>query len=379
MAIGIMQVGAAPYRDETFAKCEEECGFRLVVSTFPDGMDTHPEWKYKSVKEDYVAGPAHMYSILGRKMPYNPDVRKWIRQYTWDGLVLEGYNSLTNLYAIGYAVRHKIPIVMAMDTVTDPGHTSAKKMLHTKIGAYWVPGNRTRNFLLRQGIPAEKIFGGKYTYNYKTLYQTVKQADRKQLREKLGISEDATVGLFVGKLIPSRKIGALLQALEAVDDPEFRMILIGDGPEQQKVLECGDPRIIHIPSVPLADLYSYYAVSDLYVHPGEEPYSLALVQAVVAELVVVSSDGVGASDDVIREGENGYVFPNGDVSGLKNALAASVKNLAVLKAGAEKMSRFIREKRSIEAAARELSAAIAYAQGRVDAQGTVRDSYWSEP
>jgi len=51
-----------------------------------------------------------------------------------------------------------------------------------------------------------------------------------------------------------------------------------------------------------------------------EPWGLVINEVMNAGRAVVVSDQVGCGPDLVRPGENGAVFPAGDVAGLRQAL-----------------------------------------------------------
>jgi glycosyltransferase involved in cell wall biosynthesis len=53
-----------------------------------------------------------------------------------------------------------------------------------------------------------------------------------------------------------------------------------------------------------------------------EPWGLVINEGMNAGRAVVVSDQVGCGPDLVRPGENGAVFPAGDIAGLRQALAA---------------------------------------------------------
>src|SRR5260221_9425889 len=62
---------------------------------------------------------------------------------------------------------------------------------------------------------------------------------------------------------------------------------------------------------------SVYCSSDLLVLPSlYEPFGLVVNEAMLCGCPVAVSDRVGAKYDLVRSGENGYVFPVGNVDAL---------------------------------------------------------------
>jgi glycosyltransferase involved in cell wall biosynthesis len=63
-------------------------------------------------------------------------------------------------------------------------------------------------------------------------------------------------------------------------------------------------------------------MSDILVLPSQrETWGLVINEALCFSLPVVVSDQVGAGFDLVIPGENGYVFPVGDVSELTDQLS----------------------------------------------------------
>lgn len=361
--IGVIQVHSAPYREYTFLECQKKSSWKWVVATFPEGSHTHPEWNYRPVKEDYIGATPKVYNLFGRKMVYNPDIYKWLKDYHFDAILIEGYNSLTNVIAILYCIWKRIPVILGLDSVNNPGYKFLKKLLYKKVSAFWVPGVRSKNFLLSEGVDCKKIFLGKYTYDYREMYGIIKKMNKDSIKKLYHIANDEIVILFVGKLIKSRNIGLLLDSFREIKK-NIKLIIIGDGPEEGKVINCQNERIIYIPKVPLSNLYSFYAVSDIYIHPGSEPYSLAVVQAVAADLIVISSKDVGAVDDVIIHGENGLLIEKNSKENLINAIKYVLNNFNRMKINARKSGNFVRNEKSINFASDQLIEAVNYVKGQ---------------
>ena len=66
-----------------------------------------------------------------------------------------------------------------------------------------------------------------------------------------------------------------------------------------------------------SELPALYAASDVFVLPSEnEPWGLAVNEAMCASLPVVVSREVGCAPDLVRDGVNGYTPAAGDIAGL---------------------------------------------------------------
>lgn len=166
--------------------------------------------------------------------------------------------------------------------------------------------------------------------------------------------------MFVGKLIPSRHIEVLVEAIRILESKgyDFKVIIIGSGPDKSIVDEAvkQSETIISVESVPYEKLHRYYGLSDAYIHPGKEPYSLATVEAVIAGIPVIATSGVGCTYDYLVDGKNGYYF-DGSAKDLANKMEQVLEG-KIDQTEVEKMQEFVLEERSIEWAARELRYAV---------------------
>src|SRR5262249_31439434 len=64
-----------------------------------------------------------------------------------------------------------------------------------------------------------------------------------------------------------------------------------------------------------------YGAADVFVLPSEdEPWGLAVNEAMCAGLPIVASAEIGCAPDLIQAGVNGQTFAAGDVEGLVRAL-----------------------------------------------------------
>lgn len=224
----------------------------------------------------------------------------------------------------------------------------------------WCAGKRGRDFYVskKNYVPVSKIRPGCYTNDTGKILSNYSRYDRDSERRKLGISSEAYVFLFVGKLIRSRHVERILSVAGHFSESggNIHFLIVGDGEDSSLVAEYtqSHANLTHIPSVPLDELESVYSVSDAYIHFGAEPYSLALYEAAVLGMPIIAGHDVGAVDDCVKNDVNGYVF-----SGEHTDDALSEKLLKASHGdydkGSAEMSDFIRRERGTVWAANQLA------------------------
>ena len=71
----------------------------------------------------------------------------------------------------------------------------------------------------------------------------------------------------------------------------------------------------------------YYGASDVFVLPSiDEPWGLAINEAMCAGLPIVASSELGCIPDLVRDRGNGLVFQAGNIAALADALRLLIAN-----------------------------------------------------
>jgi glycosyltransferase involved in cell wall biosynthesis len=144
--------------------------------------------------------------------------------------------------------------------------------------------------------------------------------ERPQPRESTRRGEE-TRFLFVGRLIERKGLDVLFEAFANVDGGE--LWIAGDGPlrDSVEVHAAQDPRITTFGHVAGQDLVDLYAQVDALVVPSlYEAWGLVVHEALASGLSVITTDQVGAADDLLDSGVNGYIVPAGSVEGTADAM-----------------------------------------------------------
>ncbi len=135
-----------------------------------------------------------------------------------------------------------------------------------------------------------------------------------------------TIG-FLGRLVPEKGIGDLLEAFKQLDVPA-RLVIAGEGPMAEYVdlatlAARRDGRVERYRRIPSTDVPALLGRLDAVVLPSRstprwrEQYGRILIEAMACGLAVVGSDS-GEIPHVI--GDAGIIFPEGDSQSLAEAL-----------------------------------------------------------
>jgi glycosyltransferase involved in cell wall biosynthesis len=156
-------------------------------------------------------------------------------------------------------------------------------------------------------------------------FNTSAPRDREVVRQELELYDGDFATAIVANLTTVKRHDVFLGAARIVTDaiPEVRFFAIGEGPQRAALLaqiqKLGLTDNVHLLGR-RADVARMLQAMDVGVLCSEfESASNTLIEYVAAGLPVVCSD-VGGNAEIIEDGVNGYLFPNGDASQLAAAL-----------------------------------------------------------
>lgn len=129
------------------------------------------------------------------------------------------------------------------------------------------------------------------------------------LREKLSISENTKIILFVGSGFKRKGLDTLLKSLKLIERDIILLVIgKGDSRRYQKIAEqLGVKKKVLFLGIQ-REIEKLYAASDLFVLPTiYDPFSNATIEAMASGIPVVTSKNNGVSE-IIEEEKEGYVL-----------------------------------------------------------------------
>ena len=118
--------------------------------------------------------------------------------------------------------------------------------------------------------------------------------------------------------------------------PDACLVLVGDGPLRQEIEQSvlAFHKHVVLPGyVPYSELPHFYGIADVFVHPAVgEPWGVSVNEAMACGVPVLAAKGVGAGEDLVTEGETGFVFLDGDDEELGQKLIYCAENRQMLAA-----------------------------------------------
>ena len=272
----------------------------------------------------------------------NPGLWKLVRQDGFDAVVVyTGYAYASFWIVLVAAKLHRRPIIFG----TDASSLSARDGTEWKgrvkrwvwprlfglASVVIVSSSRAIRMMQALGIPDSRLVLTPSAVNNDWWIDQAEAVDRASVREAWGVPLDAPVVLFCGKLLSWKRPQDLLDAFAHACVTGSHLVFAGDGALRAELesrsKSLGVDRQTHfLGFVNQSRLPAVYRASDLFVRSSEnEPFGNVVNEAMLCRCAALVSDRSGASDDLVRPGQNGYVFPCGNV----NALASLLGELLV--------------------------------------------------
>ena len=127
--------------------------------------------------------------------------------------------------------------------------------------------------------------------------------------------------LVLSGLVPYKRVDLAVEAYKHL--PNRRLVVVGDGPELERLRRIAPANVELTGRVPEESLQGWYRGAELLVFPGEEDFGIVPLEAQAAGVPVVAFGRGGALETVV-DGVTGVLFHEQTAP----ALAAAIESLA---------------------------------------------------
>jgi glycosyltransferase involved in cell wall biosynthesis len=280
--------------------------------------------------------------VMGFFRLVNTSVVGEIRRQKFDALLVHGYEHLAKWLAFGAARSCGTRLIFRGESHLAEPRTPLRRMikgvvlrsLFKRFAGVTYIGSLNRSYFEYYGVDAARLHFAPYSVDNDFFSEAVARLSpaRTDLRNAIGVTDQAPIILYVGKLIDVKQPELLLQAFADVRKRHAcHLVFVGDGALRGRieaaVRESRIPDVLITGFVNQTRIPEMYASADIFVLPSRhEPWGLAVNEAMAAGLPVIVSDRVGCSVDLVNEGVNGHIVPYDQVGELAQKLEHLVAN-----------------------------------------------------
>ncbi len=261
-----------------------------------------------------------------------PDLIPTVEDWTPDALLVFGWNYQAHLRALRH-FHGRVPVLFRGDSTLLDESPGPRKWLRRLFlrwvyryvdGALYV-GENNRDYFEAHGFGDEELTWVPHAVdNERFANAEGAEEEASQWRRELGISEEAPVVLFAGKLGSKKAPDVLVDAFLGMKDERAHLAIAGSGPMEDKLKNRagGDPHVHFLGFQNQSRMPVVYRLGDVFVLPSRGPgetWGLAVNEAMACGRPVVVSSNVGCAPDLVNE-DNGAVVPPEDTMALREAL-----------------------------------------------------------
>lgn len=147
--------------------------------------------------------------------------------------------------------------------------------------------------------------------------ENVKTEKINKLKERLNITKDDVVTLFLGRVASEKNVEFLIKNHSNLvsKNKNCKLIIVGDGPDLDKYKKLVNKlnlenNVIFTGKVPWEEVPLYYNLADIFATSSTtETQGLTVIEAMASSLPVVAIDDE-AFRNVVMDGLTGYIFKN---------------------------------------------------------------------
>jgi len=181
--------------------------------------------------------------------------------------------------------------------------------------------NQMKEKAIEFGIAPEKVVVVPNTVNTNIFKPNIES----NFKTENDIPQDAKIILTIRRLVFEKRVEDVIEAFAQLNPANTFLVIGGDGPDKEKLIAlCKTLNVISkvrfLGFVNNKELPPIYAASDIYILSSQqEGLSLSLLESMASELITISTGNTGGTD-VIKHGENGFLYEVANVNALSDCL-----------------------------------------------------------
>jgi len=194
-------------------------------------------------------------------------------------------------------------------------------------GPVIVPSEAYRHKVAAMGIPMDRIYKLARGVDLASFHPERKTADAWR---KLGLPESSHRLLYVGRISKEKNLEVLVSALTSLGGKrrDFHMAVVGDGPYREEMETLLKPTgVATFTGILTGDmLYDIFASAHLFLFPSTtDTFGNSVIEALASGLPCLVSDR-GGPQEIIHQGECGYVFDSSDPLSFEASLESALRH-----------------------------------------------------
>ncbi len=322
-----------PYRKAFYDELYRQCGERghlfhvLVMSP----KEYNREWKYEDYKRDYsILLKCRTFRIKHLPIYHNPDLRKRLKELLPDIVIMAGGYMLPSVWkACRYRKKFRYKIYFWSESHLDEKREYSAGLLkirdiirrhfYKEFDGFWYPGEKALQLIRKYAEPDAVCYQiPNLIDDQKFLNKAEKGGlSEAEIREKYHLSSDKKIFFAPMRL---NWVKGLIPFLEIIKESNCRdriqVVVAGNGELEEEIRKKAEEFGIDLKLLGYCEekevIELYKAADVFFMSSLSDPSPLSCVEAIWCGLPLFISEHVGNYPEVVRQGENGYVYSYSD-------------------------------------------------------------------
>lgn len=257
-------------------------------------------------------------AVLAGKLLRKRMVMKIVGDYAWERAVNNGATSdLIDAFQRNRQCR-KVEL-----------HKALRAWYTKQVDTVITPSRYLKSIVCGWGVPETRI---------QVIYNAVEPVPedlepRSTVRERLGFAEDDRLVVTSARLVPWKGIDSLLQAVARLDE-SVKLLVIGDGPEKNKLTDLAmhlsvTRRVRFFGKLKRYDALAYIKAADVFVlNTQYEGFSHVLLEAMTIGIPVITTPVCG-NPELVHHEQNGLLVEQDNVEEVVTQIARALHDNAL--------------------------------------------------
>jgi glycosyltransferase involved in cell wall biosynthesis len=276
--------------------------------------------------------------LLRHDYPVTPGIARALRRARPDVVVVSGWSTFASQAAVAWSRARRVPYVLLVESHDLGPRAGWRKVVKGAIvprllrgaASTLVVGSAARDSVVARGALPERVRIFANTVDVARWRERAERlaARRRELRARRTLVDTDVVVVSAGRLVPEKGLDLLVRAIADAGDERLCLVVAGDGPERHRLKELARELGVRLDirgDLPEDGLAEEYTAADVFALLSlHETWGVVVNEAAASGLPLVVSERVGAAYDLLRDGENGFLVPAGDLE----AATVALKRLA---------------------------------------------------
>jgi len=258
-------------------------------------------------------------------------------------VVVHGWSAVTNVLVLIFAKAAGHVVCLRGESPLHQELLKSQKNLFIKrflltfflfrfVNKFLYIGKENKAFYKHYGVEERRMLFAPYAVDNDRFKKVAAHFSGKNedVRNELKLPSNKKIVLFAAKYIAKKRPLDLMEAFRRLPNGDACLVMVGDGELRTEMTDFINRHSLHdiilTGFVNQQDIGKYYSVADVFVmcSGAGETWGLSVNEALNFNIPVVVSDMSGCSSDLVRNGENGYIFKTGNIEDLTAKITSAL-------------------------------------------------------